>query len=275
MIKMVVIVAILSWVALAAFAFFTADRQIFFPPPSSYTVSSLGAVLVPTEDGAEIATVHLPNPDAGLTLIFSHGNAEDLGHALPFLEAVRETGYSVIGYDYRGYGASTAGPPTAEGAYRDIEAVYRYATEDLEIPPGQIVLFGRSVGSGPATHLAAEKRVGGLILENAFTSAFVVVTRVTLLPFDRFPNLKNIRRVDCPVLIIHAMRDEVIPPAHGRALYAAAPEPKRHLWVEGARHNDVMMVAGESYWNALESFQSLVTQKPSTGTPGNQMPTAR
>lgn len=261
------IMAVLFYGALAAFAWFTADRQIFFPPPSSYTLSSIGAVLVTAEDGAEIATVHLPNPDAEFTIIFSHGNAEDLGHALPFLERLRESGFSVIGYDYRGYGASTGGRPTASGTYEDIAAVYRYATEELEIPPSRLVLFGRSVGSGPATHLAADREVAGLILENAFTSAFVVVTRVTLLPFDKFPNLRNMRQVECPVLIIHAVDDEIIPLAHGRALYQAAREPKQSLWVEGARHNDVAWVAGERYWSAIEAFQQLLIQQSDPESP--------
>ena len=259
-IKSVLILALVSYAVLAVYAWVTADRQIFFPPLPSYTLSSLGATLVPTGDGAEIATLHLPNPGAELTILFSHGNAEDLGHALPFLEALRETGYSVIGYDYRGYGASRGGRATAEGTYSDIEAVYRYATEQLRIPADSIVLFGRSVGSGPTTHLAARHEVGGMIVENAFTSAFVVVTRVPLLPFDRFPNLENMRRVTCPVLVIHAMNDEIIPLGHGRRLYEAAPDPKRHLWVEGAHHNDIAIVGGQTYWRAIREFRSLVRQ---------------
>ncbi|HUP65933.1 MAG TPA: alpha/beta hydrolase [Thermoanaerobaculia bacterium] len=266
MVKSILILAVVSYAVLAAYAWMTADRQIFFPPRPSYTLSSIGGTLVPARDGAEIAMVHLPNPDAELTILFSHGNAEDLGHALPYLEALRETGYSVIGYDYRGYGASRGGGrATAEGTYRDIEAVYRYAIDKLGIPAANIVLFGRSVGSGPATHLAAREKVGGLIVENAFTSAFVVVTRVPLLPFDRFPNLENIRRATCPVLIIHAMNDEIIPLAHGRRLYEAAPGPKRRLWVEGAHHNDVVIAGGETYWRAIREFRSLVQQPEPRG----------
>lgn len=255
--KTLLLLAILGYAALAAFAWFAADRQIFFPPPSSYTLAGLGATLIPTADGAEIPLLHLPNDDSDLTILFSHGNAEDLGYALPYLEALRDTGYSVIAYDYRGYGPSS-GRPTTEASYRDIEAAYRYATGGLRIAPESIVLFGRSVGSGPSTHLAAREKVGGLIVENAFTSAFVVLTRIPLLPFDRFPNLTNIRKADCPVLVIHAADDEIIPVEHGRRLYAAAPEPKRALWVEGARHNDVALVGGGAYWNAIRDFRGLV-----------------
>lgn len=261
MIKTLLIVAVFAYAALAAFAWFTADRQIFFPPPPSYTLSSIGATRVGTADGAEIAVVHLPHRDAQITILYSHGNAEDLGHALPFLEELRRRGFAVIGYDYRGYGMSSGGPPTAAGSYHDIEAVYEYATGALGIAPDRLVLFGRSVGSGPATWLASKRPVGGLILENAFTSAFVVVTRVTLLPFDRYPNLTLIPKVEAPVLVIHAVEDEVIPLHHGRSLYEAAQEPKRHLWVERARHNDTPHVGGEVYWRALHDFVQLVQRR--------------
>src|SRR5690606_30461216 len=97
--------------------------------------------------------------------------------------------------------------------------------------PERIILLGRSVGAGPATQLAAREPVGGLVVESAFTSAFRVLTRVRLLPFDRFDNLKHIRHARCPVLVIHGAEDDIIPPSHGRRLFAAAPEPRAHYWI--------------------------------------------
>jgi abhydrolase domain-containing protein 17 len=239
-------------------AHLVADRMIFLPPPPSYDAAALGAVHVPTQDGARIAVLHLPNPAARYTVLFSHGNAEDLGHAAATLEELRAAGFAAIGYDYRGYGASTGGRPTAAGAERDHAAVYRWAVDSLGIAPDRLVLHGRSVGSGPATELAAREPVGGLIVESAFTSTYVVMTRVALLPFDRFPNLRRIRRVRAPVLVIHGTRDEVIPFAHGRRLYEAAPGPRQSLWVEGAGHNDLALVAGERYVRALRDFELLL-----------------
>jgi abhydrolase domain-containing protein 17 len=247
-----------AYAALAVLGWLVADRMIFLPPHPSYDAARLPVVHVETEDGARIAMLHLPNEDAEFTILYSHGNAEDLGHGLPTLEALRSLGYAVIGYDYRGYGASTGGAPSERTAYRDHEAVYRYATRTLGIEPRRIVLYGRSVGSGPATRLAAREPVGGLILESAFTSTYVVLTRVAFLPFDRFPNIRHIRDVRAPVLIIHGIRDEVIPFAHGQRLYAAAREPRRALWVEGAGHNDVALVAGARYDAALQEFRSLL-----------------
>jgi fermentation-respiration switch protein FrsA (DUF1100 family) len=89
-----------------------------------------------------------------------------------------------------------------------------------------------------------------------------VVTRVPLLPFDQFKNLGKMARVKSPVLVLHGERDEVISFAHGRALFAAAAEPKRRLWVAGAGHNDLIEVAGERYWDALREFSAVCAANP-------------
>ena len=262
MLKAVLILGLALYLAFAAVAYFLADRMIFLPPASSYTASRLPVVQVPAEGGARIAVLHLAHPRASHTILYSHGNAEDLGHLSGVLERIRRAGFSVLAYDYRGYGASTGGPPTARDSYRDVAAVYRYAVHELGIPPSRLILLGRSVGSGPAVHLAAREPVGGLVIESGFASAFRVLTRVSLLPFDRFPNERQLRRVSCPVLVIHGARDEVIHPRHARALYAAAREPRRMVWVERAGHNDLVDVAGEEYGRALRDFAEVVSLHP-------------
>lgn len=251
-------ILLVTYLALLAIAYFLSERMIFQPPPATYTADRLPIEWVETGDGARLAVLHLPNPDARYTILYSHGNAEDLGMVVPALERLREAGFAVIGYDYHGYGASSGGPPTVAGAERDAEAVFRYATETLRIPPDRIVPYGFSVGSGLALHIAAREPVAGVIVENGFVSAFRVVTRVPLLPFDRFPNLKRIRGVKAPVLVIHGTHDRIVPFSHGRMLYAAAAEPKRKLWVEGGTHGDVAYVAGDAYWRALRDFVALL-----------------
>jgi fermentation-respiration switch protein FrsA (DUF1100 family) len=262
--KAALIVVVLLYAAFAAFAWFASDRMIFLPPSPSYSSSSLPIILVPGDDGASIATLYLPNPTAQLTLLYSHGNAEDLGQVAPVLEAYRRAGFAVLGFDYRGYGASTGGAATANGATRDMETVYRHAVSTLGIPPSRIVLFGRSVGSGPATELAARLPVAGLVIESGFVSAFRVMTHVPLLPFDRFHNLRHIRSVRCPVLVVHGRDDETIPFSHGRRLFEAAAGPKTALWVDGAHHNDLLLVAGPRYWSALQEFGRGVAARGAT-----------
>lgn len=254
MTKDLVLAGILLYAAFAGVAWFLSDRMIFLPPASSYDARSLPVQLVQSEDGVEVAVLHLPNPTARYTLLFSHGNAEDLGYLLPLLEELHAAGFGVLAYDYRGYGLSSDQVPTARGADMDEAAVYRYATQELKIPASRLIIHGRSVGTGPAIALAAREPVAGLIIESGFVSAFRVMTRVPLLPFDKFPNLRLVRGLRCPVLVIHAIEDEIIPLWHGQRLFTAAPEPKLAWWVEGAGHNDLALVAGAEYLRRLRDF---------------------
>jgi abhydrolase domain-containing protein 17 len=138
--------------------------------------------------------------------------------------------------------------------WRTRNRLYTYAVESLGVEPGRLLLYGRSIGSGPALEVAANYDAAGVILESAFTSAYRVMTRAAVLPFDRFSNIRHVRELDAPLLVIHGTADAVIPPAHGRQLYAAAPGLKQAFWVEGAGHNDLALVAGPRYYEAIRDF---------------------
>lgn len=252
------LLAVSVYATIALFALLVADRVIFQPPRPSYRSDASGVTHIPVAGTDSLAAAYLPNPSARYTILYSHGNAEDLGHVLPLLRGLHDLGFAVIGYDYRGYGWSGAGPPSARKAVEDAEAVHRYATADLGIAPERLIIYGTSVGSGPAVEIAARHPPAALILQSAFTSTFRVVTRVTLLPFDRFLNLNRLSEVRCPILIIHGTRDIIVPWSHGRQLFAAAAEPRQALWVEGAGHNDLFEVAGQRYEEALRQFADLV-----------------
>jgi fermentation-respiration switch protein FrsA (DUF1100 family) len=242
-----------AYVGLAVYAWLASDGMIFLPPPATYA-DGPQLTRIPTPDGVKLAALYLPYPAARHTLIYFHGNAEDLGTLEPHLRELRDRlGVSVLGWDYRGYGQS-GGRPDEPTTLRDAQAVLAYVTGPLGVPPDRIILYGNSVGAGPAVDVAATNRVGGLILRSAFTSAFRVMTHVRLLPFDKFVVLEKLPRVTCPVLVIHGTADEVIPFSHGLKIYAAAPPPKSKLWVEGAGHNDLVEIAGEAYWRALGDF---------------------
>jgi hypothetical protein len=238
-----------------------ADRLIFHPPESSYTDAD-DIIKIETANGEKISAMYLQNPTAEFTILFSHGNAEDIGQNRIFFEMLDDHGYSVLAYDYRGYGTSQ-GRPSEKKTYRDIEAAYQYLTEQLQTEPNRIIPLGRSIGSGPAVYLATKKDVPALILESPLTSAFRVVTRVGILPFDRFENIDRIANIDCPILIFHGTDDSIIPLRHGKTLYEKANDPKQHLWVEGADHNNLLWVAGEEYFEALEKFITLINQQNS------------
>jgi abhydrolase domain-containing protein 17 len=247
---------VLIYLFLALYVFFQADSMIFLPPPASY--SDTEAILkVPVTADQDISALYLANAEADYVLLYIHGNAEDLGDIRPVLERMYGWGFSVFAYDYRGYGTSD-GYPSEANAYEEVVAAYTYLIEQLGIPPERIIVYGRSVGGGPATALAANYVVAGLILESSFTSAFRVLVPFPLLPFDKFPNLAKIQGVQSPVLVLHGEADSIIPIAHGRALYEAAPGPKLSLWVPKADHNDFTWVAGDRHRAALLEFQQLI-----------------
>ncbi len=251
---------VLIYAAIIIFFYFYADRMIFLPQPSSYE-DGPNILKIKTETDTHISALYLPNPKAEFIILYSHGNAEDIGNIRFLLERFNLNGFSVFAYDYQGYGTS-GGRPSETKAYQDIEAAYQYITNQLKIHPDRIIAMGRSIGSAVATHLACQYQIAGLILESPLTSAFRVITHIPLSPIDKFNNFRNIKNIYCPVLIIHGTDDRIIPIWHGRKLFEKANEPKFNLWVENAGHNDDMsQIAGISYWGKIRQLTNAVTEK--------------
>ena len=226
--------------------------MIFLPPTPTYQ-DSANIIKLETRDGERISATYFPNFSATYTILYAHGNNEDLGQILPVLLNLNELGFGVFAYDYRGYGTSE-GKPSERNAYEDIDAAYVYLTQTLEIPPDRIIVYGRSVGGGSAIDLASRQPVAGLVVESSFVTAFRVVTRIPIFPFDKFSNLEKIKRVDCPVLVMHGTADEVIPFWHGQQLFEAVQTPKKSLWIADAGHQNLKDIAGDRYEKALENF---------------------
>jgi hypothetical protein len=244
------------YLVLVLVGLFLSEAMMFQPRPSSYR-DGPDILKLPSADGSTVSARLLDNSHARYTILFSHGNAEDLGDLSSHLEQFRKHGFSVMAYDYSGYGTS-GGKPSERTVLLNAEAAYDYLVERRGITPDRIIIWGRSIGSGPSVHLAASRPTAGLVIESGFTSAFRVMTRVRLLPFDRFDNLRGLERVTCPVLVIHGTGDGIIPFWHGQALFGKAREPKSRLWVERAGHNDLVDVAGPAYWEAAVHFEHML-----------------
>ena len=105
-----------------------------------------------------------------------------------------------------------------------------------------IILFGRSIGSGPSCFLAEKYNVAGLILHAAFMSIFRVAFQNLrwTFPFDKFPNIKRVKNFDCPVYIIHGMRDELVHISHAHRMYKnIVNKDFEPYFVEMAGHNNI------------------------------------
>ena len=139
-------------------------------------------------------------------MILSHGNAEDIHHVNDWLECYFLHGVKVnaVSYEYTGYGEADGNIPTETSIYNDISAVYGYLTQNLRVDPSRILLYGRSIGSGPSCWLSEKYEVAGLILHSAIMSAFRVIIRTpcTLIG-DKFPNINRVPNINCPIFVIH------------------------------------------------------------------------
>lgn len=235
-----------------------ADGMLYYPQAGSRRAPE-GMRKIRGPDGTEVAVLHLPNPQARFTLWFFHGNAEDLGDIEPQLRVIRDAGFAVFALDYPGYGHS-GGKPSEASLYAASRVGRDYLRKELQVPAERTIVYGRSLGSGPAVQMAVEERLGGLVVQSGFMSAYRVITRWPLLPFDQFRNLAKLPAVTCPVLIMHGERDKVIPFVHGETLWREAREPKLRLWIPDAGHNDLAAAAGQKYWRTLEEFSELCAQ---------------
>lgn len=259
-VRAIILIPILVYLGIFAIAWLLPNKLMFRPPPSSYQDDARILRLL-TSDGETIAARFYENQTAKHTILFSHGNAEDLGSIEPFILKLRDSGFAVFTYDYRGYGTSD-GSPDERKALLDIEAAFDYLTDVRNIPRDHIILHGRSLGGGPSVQLASRERVGGLILESSFTSVARVLTDWRIFPFDYFDNITRIGLVNCPVLVIHGKQDWTIPFRHGQQLFEAANEPKSALWVDNAGHNNLFRLVPERYLTSINEFaDTLTTQK--------------
>lgn len=249
---------VLIYACLMVFACSMADRMMFPAPESSYRDDDQ-VLKIALVDGSQISALHLPHPEATFTVLYSHGNAEDLGRIRGHLELYRRHGFSVLSYDYPGYGTSE-GSPSTRGALQAAEAALQHLTDENGVPLERIIIHGRSIGGGPSHHLAHQHEVAGLIAESNFVSAFRVMTKIPLLPFDRFRNLALIDEVGCPVLVIHGRQDQIIPIWHGEALLQRASPPKMKCWLEASSHNFIDADDADQYWEAIQKFARSLEQ---------------
>lgn len=252
MLKNLIQYILIAYIGFAIFAYFFSNK-IIFPAPASGYKDFQGIIKLKTSDNKIISAVYLPNKEAKYTVLLSHGNYEDLGTVMPFLQHFQKQGFAVFAYDYHGYGTSS-GTATEQNVYYDINAAYDYLVKNLKIKPENIIAFGFSIGSAVAIDLAAREKVAALIVQSPFLSAYRTVTQIPLLPLDKFNNLTKIKKINVPLLIIHGINDHIVPFWQGRKLYNEANQPKYFYQVDGARHNDLVYIANEKYWQTIKDF---------------------
>ena len=199
-------------------------------------------VTLETSDGEAISALFFRGKGRDVILYF-HGNAGDLSGWQFVAEDFTALGYNFLIIDYRGYGKST-GTVSERGLYLDADAAYEYLLK-RGFEPRDIVIYGRSIGSGVAVDLASRVSCLGLVLESPFSSMgqlanekFPFLFPALFLKY-RFDNSAKMAKVKCPVIFLHGSDDTLIPPVHSQRLFKSFRGSKRLIIVDHGSHNDL------------------------------------
>lgn len=199
---------------------------------------------IDTTDGLRINALYFPTPTLhkqGLVLYF-HGNRDNLQRWGAMHRPFTELGYDFLIPDYRGYGKSE-GEPDEHGILQDADLLYQKALDSW--PPEKIILYGRSLGSGPASYLAARRKARMLILETPFDHVKGLVKshlrreKIGFEPSVQFPNVEHLRQAALPILIFHGTRDLVVPYACAVKLKAVLKPGDLFITIQGGSHNNL------------------------------------
>jgi fermentation-respiration switch protein FrsA (DUF1100 family) len=241
------------------------DRFIFFPSRANEEwdrhrrMTGAEEVTFPAADGAQLVSWYLRATSARATVLFFHGNAGNLSHRTDILQTLAGLDADVFIVGYHGYGKS-AGEPSEANLYLDADAAYAYLTEQRGVPPSRLVVFGESLGGGPAIDLALRKPCAGLVIQSSFTSIGDMASHT--LPFfptgwlirSKFDNLAKIPQIGVPKLFFATRADEVVPYKQTRRLFEAAAEPKTWVEFDGCGHNDLFWKKHREWVAAVRQF---------------------
>ncbi|MEA5463583.1 alpha/beta hydrolase [Leptothoe sp. PORK10 BA2] len=216
----------------------------------------------------------LPGKLSGLTLLYLHGNGENIGSNLGLAHRYQTMGFNVLLVDYRGYGLSVGPFPNEQRVYEDAIAAHRYLTEIRQISAQKLWLFGHSLGGAIAIELATQRPAAGLIVQSTFSSMLDAVRfsgqyewmPVNWILTQRFDSAAKVPQLSLPVFYIHGLEDDTTAAMMSEQLHALSPPPKRLWLVPGAGHTNVATTAGPDYFTQVETFvqqmQSAVSIQP-------------
>jgi pimeloyl-ACP methyl ester carboxylesterase len=251
------------YIIICLLLFFFQRFLIYFPDNSiilnpTHAGLNFDDVYYKTSDDISINGWLIPADSSEKVVLFCHGNAGNISHRLESIQLFNRLRLNVFIFDYRGFGNSE-GRISEEGTYLDAQGAWNFLVHQKGFKPSQIIIFGRSLGSGIASWLASKANPGGVILESSFTSLPDLGSKIypyfpiRLLARFIYPTERNLEKVECPILFIHSKNDEIIPYALGLENFKSAKEPKEFLEIEGS-HNDGFIVSESKYVSGIAQF---------------------
>lgn len=273
-------VGVIAYLSLCVALIWGQNRLILKPSfaistnPNQLGMSYEDVWLPVTTSQGKIEKVHgwwiNPNPHPKKVLLYLHGVGGNVSYNLSTVQTYYDQGYSVLIIDYRGYGLSKGQFPQESEIYRDAQVAWDYLTQELQIEPQNIFIYGHSLGGAVAIDLGVHQPdAAGVIVENTFTSMMDMIDHSgfiyqlfpsKLLLHQRFDSLGKLSSLKVPLLLIHGTSDRTVPYTMSETLFKAAIVPKKLVLVAGADHVSISAIAPEIYIKALQEFEKLVNQ---------------
>ena len=256
----IILIIFLVYFFILIFLYFYQRNLLYHPNENNYSGDQISVdikkVKILTSDKIElIGWYHEKNIKNLKTLLFFHGNAGSLENRIHKLNHFKEMDINFLIIAWRGF-SGNKGKPSEKGLYDDGQSAINWLKNN-GLDEKNLILYGESLGTGVATHLAQNKNFAGIILETPFTSmidaakTFYPYIPVKLLLKDKFENQKKIKNINSPILIMHGEVDQIVPFSMGKKIYEIANEPKYSHFTKYDNH---MMEYDEKLILALKSF---------------------
>ena len=256
----IILIIFLVYFFILIFLYFYQRNLLYHPNENNYSGDQISVdikkVKILTSDKIElIGWYHEKNIKNLKTLLFFHGNAGSLENRIHKLNHFKEMDINFLIIAWRGF-SGNKGKPSEKGLYDDGQSAINWLKNN-GLDEKNLILYGESLGTGVATHLAQNKNFAGIILETPFTSmidaakTFYPYIPVKLLLKDKFENQKKIKNINLPILIMHGEVDQIVPFSMGKKIYEIANEPKYSYFTKYDNH---MMEYDEKLILALKSF---------------------
>ncbi len=255
-----ILLSALGIYALIAAAMYFGQRKLMYHPeaertePAAVGLAHVSERIIEAPDGEKVIAWYGKAEPGQATILYFHGNAGSLASRSERIAKYLARGRGMFMMTYRGY-AGSSGVPSEAANVADAKRAYDALVKE-GVKPDDIIIYGESIGSGVAVQVAAEKQAAGLILDAPYTAMVDLASGqypwlpVRLLLLDRYESKSFIASVKCPLLVIHGEKDDIIPVAMGRAMFALASEPKEIVTFPEAGHADHYMFGSYDAINA-------------------------
>jgi fermentation-respiration switch protein FrsA (DUF1100 family) len=234
--KQVTLISGIIFVMLILLMYLFQRQLIYFPSQEvpqlhDYQANDMRVITLNTQDGLVLNSWYKPAKTDQPTVLYLHGNAGHIGGRMALARQFMDAGLGLLLLEYRGYGGNK-GRPSEKGLYEDGLAGMRFLHQ-RGIKSEHIALYGESLGTGVATKLAVENRVCAVVLQSPYTSLSDLARYhypwLLFNPWDRFNSIDRIQAIHAPLLILHGIKDDVVPYSQGQALFQRASKPKKML----------------------------------------------